>query len=169
MNLILCGYKASGKTTIASAFGKKYNFKVLDTDAILSECFYKMHGQQLTVPEIYAVLGEQKFRALEFSVLQGLQLNHKTIVACGGGTVIKFENLALLKQLGKIVYVFASKEDLKHRLEKLEVKCFSDIGTYLHSRDDIYQIAADLILDTSNKSIAELLPTLYQYWSKYGI
>ena len=42
MNIILCGYKACGKTTIGNAFAKQYDYHFIDTDDLIlsKENFY---------------------------------------------------------------------------------------------------------------------------------
>lgn len=98
-NIVLIGMPGCGKTTIALALGKALNRPVWDCDDEI------VQKTGLTVEEIFARWGEEKFRALETEVLADLGKHWGGIIATGGGCVTRAENRDLLRQNGKIIWL----------------------------------------------------------------
>lgn len=117
MNLILFGFKASGKTHFGKLLSQKLQRPFVDTDPLVIE----LYGRAAPISEIYQTLGEKAFRALEkktLPILQGLQ---NTIISVGGGFVLDPDNVEKLKTLGELVYLKASLEKLAPRLLQNEL------------------------------------------------
>ena len=51
-NIILCGFMASGKTSVANALSKELGFSYVDTDELI------MKESNMTIPEIFDKYGE---------------------------------------------------------------------------------------------------------------
>ena len=65
-NIILCGAKMSGKTTLGKKLAENLRLSFVDTDVI----FCKAFGEGQTIGALYKKMGEQEFRRKEMSVLQ---------------------------------------------------------------------------------------------------
>jgi shikimate kinase len=90
--ILLCGYMASGKTTIAKVLGKASGIPSLDLDDMIE----KKAGK--SIPELFAEDGEIKFRRLEHETLKELLGTNETFVlALGGGTPCYANNHEFLK------------------------------------------------------------------------
>ena len=171
MNIILCGYKTCGKTTLAKAYSEAYHCNYLDTDDLMIEAFNAASGYQKTIGDIYHALGEQSFRKFEVEVLQSIKNIKDTIIAIGGGTVLNPKSVAYLKSLGKIIYLNVNKAILENRIMNLKVlpsfikqnETKDELKRYLNSRDEIYQSIADYVINVNDQSIDELISMLYQY------
>ncbi|OGV31875.1 MAG: hypothetical protein A3E88_07655 [Legionellales bacterium RIFCSPHIGHO2_12_FULL_35_11] len=176
MNIILCGYKTSGKSTLAQAYSKAYACEYIDTDRLLIDLYKKNNGVQKTIGEIYQEYGGFEFRKLEFKALQLVKNIDDAIIAIGGGTVLNAACVSYLKTLGSIFYLNVSKKILANRLAKLKVRpsfinniaADDDIKRYLYSRDENYLTVADYVINPNGKSIKELVSILYQYRCDYG-
>ena len=171
MNLILCGFKQSGKTTIGRVLAKKLKYSFLDID---QEILKKSNKTAIT--DIYKNLGEAKFRQLEYNIIKkNININH-TVISTGGGTVIKSDNLKLLKKTGEIIYLYLEPNRLIKRLKKLKpLPAFIDknnvdnsILSYINSRIDYYPAISNTIIDTTDKEINHIVDLITQKDSVHG-
>lgn len=157
-NIVLIGFMGSGKSTIARELAKKIDYKVLDMD----EDIEVAEGRPIT--EIFAEEGEDYFRDLETSYLEKIaRMDHK-IISTGGGVVVKAENRPLLHEAGIVIFLEADvahimknvKGDTKRPLlkdENVEAK----IVSMLEVRDPLYFAVADVIIQTSGKSVKTIV------------
>ena len=143
-NVILCGFKSCGKTTLAKKIAEKRGLHYIDTDELISKNNRKF----------YLEIGPEAFRDIEKKVIQALIGFQNCVIATGGGAVLDPENVTLLKQLGKIFYLRITKEELKHRLLKDPLPAFLDphnpeesFEKMYQSRKDLYEQIADHIID----------------------
>jgi shikimate kinase len=88
----IVGYMGSGKTTLGRLLARATGLEFVDLDRAIS----KKAGKE--IPEIFAEHGEDRFRDLEHeALLAALDGEAPSVVACGGGVVIRPENRALLR------------------------------------------------------------------------
>ena len=97
MNIILIGFKNSGKTTIGKRLSQILNKNFVDTDDLIIEKYKEIDDNKLSISKIYQNLGNFEFRKIESEVVNRLKLFHNSIIATGGGTVLDPNNLILLK------------------------------------------------------------------------
>ena len=85
MNIFLIGYRATGKTTVAKLLAKRLGWTSVDADDEIE----RLAGK--TIAEIFADDGETVFRDLETTVIASLAKREQTVVALGGGGVMREE------------------------------------------------------------------------------
>ncbi len=105
-NLILIGFKASGKTTLGRKIAAYLKKPFLDTDDCLEEPPSILHKK----------LGEEGFRAYEKSLLSSLCAVSNSVIATGGGVPLDPENRILLQKMGTIIHLCTSKEIIEQRI-----------------------------------------------------
>lgn len=118
MSLIfLIGMPAVGKSYWGQLWAEAHDYNFVDLD----EEIKKETG--LSVPEIFETSGEPQFRRIEAEVLRQLIGVSKdaTIIACGGGTPVFFDNLTLMKQAGCVVWLDADPDIIMRQLRKSEL------------------------------------------------
>lgn len=98
-NIVLTGMPGSGKTTIGRLISERLSREFVDTD----ELIVKKAGMEIT--EIFSKFGEARFRALESEVIGEASKRTGLVVATGGGAVLKKENIAALRQNGRIFFL----------------------------------------------------------------
>jgi shikimate kinase len=170
MTIILCGYKSSGKSTVAAAYSQFFSYDLIDTDSLIIQYYDAHHGQKYAINQIYDVLGAVAFRQLEAKLIQSIQITKKTMIATGGGAVLEKNTVAHLKSLGKIIYLQVEYNTLYERLLAADTlprfinqdNKTSDLKHYLLSRDTIYSNISDIILNTTNRTIEEIASTIHQ-------
>lgn len=157
-NIILIGFMGCGKTTFGKWIAANKNMTFCDTDDCIEQ------EQNCTINNIFATKGEAHFRELETRMIEKLiETCDNCVISVGGGLPVRECNRELLKRLGKCVYLRTAKEELVKRLKNdttrpllaggdLEQK----IDTLMQARKDIYEGAADVIIDTDNKSFEEM-------------
>ena len=116
--VILCGYMASGKTTIAQLLSQAMQVPYVDTDHVIE----KEAGK--TVAQIFETEGEIKFRKLEHNALKALiAIDDDFIIALGGGTPCYANNHKLL-QTDEVVSVYLKTgiQELVNRINAQNAK-----------------------------------------------
>lgn len=167
-NIILIGFMGSGKTSVGVRLAERLTYQFKDTDQMLE----KKAGD--TINRIFSAHGEEYFRNLETELLKELVPSlDQAVLSTGGGMPIREQNSKLLKELGYVVFLKASKQTTLNRLkgdtsrpllqgEDLEKK----IDRMLEMRTPIYEKAAHKILTTDGRSIAEITEMIMESYLK---
>lgn len=109
MNIYLIGMMGVGKTTIGKLLARELSYRFFDTDTLLE----RVTNQ--TIPEIFAKDGEEGFRDLESKVLGELAAYARSVIATGGGIVLRQMNWSYLQE-GLIIWLDAPVDILSQRL-----------------------------------------------------
>jgi shikimate kinase len=154
MNIVLIGYRGTGKSTVARILGQHLRRRVISTD----EEIVQKAGQ--SIPLIVEQFGWDYFRELETQMCQQLTVQHDLVIDTGGGLILKEENVKMLKLNGKIFWLTAEVSTISNRIsgdtERPSLsgtKSFVDeIEEILEIRIPHYQAAADVTIPTDEKS-----------------
>ena len=112
--LFMYGPPGAGKSTVARALSESLNLPYWDLDKEI-ETYSGM-----TIPEIFALEGEDGFRELEKRILDLLLGKVRGVVALGGGALLDPENRARVESCGKVICLSAPAEQLAERLQSQE-------------------------------------------------
>ena len=107
MNIYLIGMMGSGKSTVGKTLSEKMHKPYIDLDSEIEK------GTGKNISEIFDIDGEEQFRKMETKQLKQYS---ESIVACGGGIVLKDENREFINENGATILLTASMEELSHRL-----------------------------------------------------
>lgn len=110
-NIALIGFMGTGKTTISQALSRITGFEEIDVDK------YIVDNAGMAISDIFEKYGEQHFRDLETKALQELKDRKGQIISCGGGAVLRDENVEILRQGGVIVLLTATPETIFERVK----------------------------------------------------
>ena len=158
MNIVLIGMRSSGKTTVGKILARKMGKEFLEMDELIT------HKAGLTIPEIVAKHGWGKFRDIEEELTGEVAGQDNTINASGGGVVSREKNIIKLKKSGVLVWLQASVDTLVSRTGEdtdrpplVEGRTRrEDMEFTLKERKPLYQQAADLTVNTENKTPEEV-------------
>jgi shikimate kinase len=162
-NIVLIGFMGAGKTIVGRRLAEVLHRPFVDIDKLVEETV------GATIATIFETLGEEKFRELETDTIKSLSNIRGEVIATGGGAIAKEENAKRLKEDGFLVYLYASPEVLFRRIgnetgrplaDKMEGQ--ADMEVLLAQRDPLYREAADLIIDTSDKTIDMVEHEIFQ-------
>lgn len=110
ISVFLVGMMGTGKTTIGKILAQQLEYRFFDTDILIE----KVTGQ--TINEIFATSGENSFRDLESQVLEEVTACNRSVIATGGGIVLKRRNWSYLQQ-GLVIWLNTPVEVLIERLQ----------------------------------------------------
>ncbi len=148
----------SGKTTIGKLIATKFNLPFRDTDHIIEQ----ENGK--SVSEIFLEDGEDKFRALEKSVLRKELLSDDTILALGGGAPISIDAQSALKAIASpVIYFDISLASVAPRIgfnRDRPLLLNNPRGQWellMQERRPIYEAIADRVIDVNAKSESDIV------------
>jgi len=135
--IFLVGMPAAGKTYWGEQIATAYDLAFVDLDTYISQ------QENASIPALFAQYGEHGFREREHKYLKKAikDADGVTIVACGGGTPFFYDNMSIMKEAGRVVYLQAETRHLIHNLNDCAdtrplLKGKGDLATYL---DDMLQ------------------------------
>ncbi len=167
MNLILFGFKSSGKTHFGKLLAMQMHRPFIDSDDLIQELYAQETQHRKKVKEIHEKLGEEAFRKLEKRAIQALKGVENGIIALGGGTVLDPENVEMLQKVGALVYLKTGAETLRKRIFQGELPSFFDKsdpeGSFLrmiHEREPIYRSIPARVVDTEALDEAGVIAAL---------
>ena len=162
MNIVLIGYRGTGKSTVGKALAAKLGRAVVSTDQEI----IRRAGR--TIPEIVAGHGWEYFRDLESDVCKDLAGQNNLVIDTGGGAILRKQNVEVLKQNGLLFWLTASVETIASRIggdtqrpSLTGTKSFvQEIEDVLSERTPSYQAAADHTLCTDARSVNQLVESI---------
>lgn len=158
MNIVLIGYRGTGKSSVGRALAVKLSRELVSTDKEI----VRRAGR--SIPDIVAAEGWEHFRDLESAVCRDFAGRDELIVDTGGGAILRPENVEALKRHGTLFWLTASVDTIAKRIggdtqrpSLTGTKSFVDeIQEVLRERTPKYQAAADHVIPTDGRSIDEL-------------
>ena len=154
-NIILIGMPGCGKSTLGKLIAERTGRRFVDCD----EELVKEAG--ISIPDIFAAEGEQGFRQRETATLARIAKESSLVIATGGGVVTRPENLPLMQQNGRILFLDVAPDELPTKGRPLsqaktpEVLYRERLPLYRAAADDIVPITRDI--DQNIKKIMEVL------------
>ena len=155
-NIVLIGMPGSGKSTIGKALAEKLGKAFTDTDEMITES----HG---VISDIFADKGEAFFREIESQKVKEASQKNGTVIATGGGAVLKKENVEALRQNGVVFFLNRPLDDimptddrpLSSDREALKKRFEERYDIYVSSAD--YEIHIDGKVENAVSKITEIL------------
>ncbi len=174
-NLILCGFKSSGKTFLGTLLAKEQACLFFDADHLIEDLYQKKFQEKCTCRQISIKLGENGFRMLEKGAIDQLKDVANAVIALGGGAVLDLENCARIQKLGKIIYLEADKETIQRRIFCSGLPSFLDplapeesFERMYASRQSIYEKVCALKVDMRGKTNRQVLDELMAIQNSLG-
>ncbi|MDO8627692.1 MAG: shikimate kinase [Candidatus Diapherotrites archaeon] len=165
-NIILIGYRGTGKSKIGKLLAKTLGKKFVDSDDEIS-----LHESK-PIREIFKEKGEDYFRKVEEEVIEELCKQEGIVLSCGGGVPTRAKNLENIKKNSIVFLLTASPEKILSRIgedkdrprltnEKTEL---GEIKKMLELRKAFYEKAADYVIDSEHndeqKKVKEIIEIL---------
>jgi shikimate kinase len=110
MRIYLVGYMGSGKSTLGRRLASHAGLHFIDLDKYIEERNCR------TVPQIFALEGEEIFRMKERKALEEVSAFDDVVVATGGGAPCFFDNMELMNRTGITIFLDIHPEILAKRL-----------------------------------------------------
>jgi len=159
MNIVLIGYRGTGKSTVGKILAERLGRELVSTDAeIISRA-------RLPVPDIVQRFGWDHFRDLESEVCRDLAGKDGLIIDTGGGAILRQQNVDSLKKNGVLIWLTADVRTITERIggdtqrpSLTGAKSFTEeVEEVLRERQPKYKSAANHIIETDARSVAEVV------------
>jgi shikimate kinase len=151
LNLVLIGYRGTGKSTLGRLLAERLGYRYVGLD----DEIVRVAGR--TIPEIVAADGWEAFRALEADVVRTTSALDRCVLDTGGGVVLRNENVEQLQRNGVVFLLVSEIGDIVARIgggtdrpSLTGNKSFTEeVEEVLRERQPKYQAAAQHVIDTS--------------------
>ena len=161
MNIILIGYRATGKTTLARLLAEKLGWDWVDADIEIEARAGK------SIARIFAEDGEPAFRDLEAEVISDLCRRRRLVLAAGGGAPMRAASRQAMRECGHVVWLQARPETIHARMAgdattaarrpNLTNKgALDEIVHLLAKREPVYRESAHQAIETEGKCPAAI-------------
>ncbi len=169
MQIILIGYRGSGKSAVGKRIAEKLKVPFYDTDELIER------GAGRSIRDMVAEKGWQYFRKRENEIIRKLAILQEGVVATGGGAVLDQENCDILKERGLVIWLTADVMTMVERIEGdaasegrrpslLHDDNIRETEDALKRRLPLYRGLADFSIDTTGKSIDEIVETACRFF-----
>lgn len=162
-NIFLIGFMGCGKSTIAKLLSEKTGATLVEMDETIEA------EAGMSINEIFETYGEVHFRDLESQLILRITEKGGAIVSCGGGAILRQENVDNMRKNGQIIYLAATPETIYERVKHSTNRPLLNgnmnveyIASLMEKRLPRYVSAADKTITVDKKDKLEVLEELRQ-------
>lgn len=162
-NIVLIGFMGTGKSTIARELAKTHQMNIVEMD----EEIVRRRGK--SIADIFEEEGEEYFRDLETALLKELQTKENQVISCGGGAVLREENVRVMKKNGCVVLLTALPQTIYERVKNNTDRPILQgnmnveyIASLMEKRREKYEKAADIVIATDGKNVSQICEEMLQ-------
>ena len=163
-NIVLIGMPGAGKSTVGVVLAKKLGYSFLDSDLVIQQ----NHGKLLH--ELITEHGVEGFWKIENDVNASIDV-HRTIIATGGSAVYGAEAMRHLREIGTVIYLQLSYEEIEDRLGDLNARgvtlqpgqCLRDL---YEERVPLYEKYAHITVKCDNKYLRHVVREITGIYEK---
>lgn len=153
-NLILTGMPGAGKSTVGVVLAKRMGYRFVDSDLVIQE------QTGMLLHQIIEARGLDAFLQLENDVNASLELE-QSVIATGGSVIYGAEAMEHLKQIGTVIYLRLSYEEIEARLGDLHERGVAlrqgqTLADLYAQRIPYYERYADITVDCEGKMIKDI-------------
>ncbi len=155
----LVGMPGSGKSTVGRQLARRIGVPFVDLDHHLERTI------GTTIRSYFETEGEARFRDLESEVLaEVISQPGGLVLSTGGGAVLRPANRDALRQLGNVIYLRASPEEIYKRVKHDKTRPLLQGGNPMlklrelyAQRDALYRETAQYVIETGRPSVSTLV------------
>ena len=154
-NIVLIGLPGAGKSTLGVVLAKIANYRFLDCDLLIQQ----QKGK--TLQELIDELGASGFIEVENDVLKDINAR-RTIISTGGSAVYSAEAMEHLRNIGTVVHLKVSYDEMVQRLGDLDERGVvlrdskvASLQDLYDERIPLYERYADITLDVTDALFRE--------------
>lgn len=157
-NIALIGFMGAGKSTIGTLLARRLGMRFVDLDEDISR------EAGMSIPEIFQREGEEGFRDHESRALRENLHGEGKVLACGGGIILRPENVDLLRERCTVIYLQAGRETILQRVgggEGRPLLAAGDVAERVEElmarREEAYRRAAHVVVTTDERTPEEVV------------
>lgn len=165
-NIAIVGFMGTGKSAVSLALSKRLNKSYVSTDELI------VRREHQSIHDIFKKRGEPYFREVESEMVKEASEMDNAIVDCGGGVVMKEENIQNLKKSGPVICLAADPGVIYERVKGHRHRPLLDvpnpceaIGQLLKERASFYG-RADFTIDTNALTVEQVVDAILNFLRK---
>ncbi len=143
-NVVLIGMPGCGKSTVGKRLAEELQADFVDTDLEIE----REYG--LPPAKILEQAGEAAFRDMESAVIRRLAVRQHTVIATGGGAILRQENVQWLRANGRLYFIDRSLEQLMPTEDRPLSKDRDALEQRYRERYSIYCACCDKHIHSDN-------------------
>jgi shikimate kinase len=156
--LALVGMPGCGKSTVGRHLARHLGLRFVDSDHEIE--------QRIGMPirDFFAAEGEERFRDVEQDVIDDLTRQPGTVLATGGGAVLRPSNRDALHSRTHVFYLRSTPEELFRRLRHDTQRPLLQVDDPLRrlrelyrERDPLYRRTAHYVVESARPSVPALI------------
>ncbi len=167
MNIVLIGYRGTGKSVVAGLLAKNLKMRCIGMDAEI------VKKAAMPIPEIVEQYGWPKFRDLESDIAQDLANLDNIIIDTGGGVIERAENMDVLRRNAIIIWLQASVDIIVSRIHSdaqrpalTSGKTFTEeVAEVLEQRTAKYKNSAQYEINTDDLNPEQITDEIMKIWN----
>lgn len=158
----------AGKSTVARRLSRMCGLASIDMDSYIERIADK------PIPQIFEEDGEEGFRRIESQALESIAvMETPMLVSCGGGVVVRPQNVGIMRDSGTVVHLKVSAEQAAARIGDPSTRpLFQDLAAArarLEERLPAYDAAADMTIDTAGRSVGAIAHDVRRALQRAGV
>lgn len=173
MNVVLIGFRCTGKTAVGRLLAERLGMEFVDSDEQVAE------AAGMTIQEIFEAEGEPAFRRREADAIAQALRGGRRVVATGGGAVLRYRTVARLRREGVVVLLEGSARTIARRM-KADAKTAAqrprlaggtleeEVEALLLRREPLYRRAADVTVSTERRSVEQVVGAVLRELGRTG-
>jgi shikimate kinase len=161
-NLVLIGYRATGKTSVGARLAQLLVRPFVDLDEVL------VQEARRSIADLVSQGGWEDFRRREKELVARFARRQGQVLATGGGVVLDWENVQVLRKQGIIIWLSAHPATIQARLAEDRPRedsrpsltgdgTIQEVEEVLRERQHLYLAAAQIIIDTTQQSVPQVV------------
>ncbi len=154
-NIVLIGMPGAGKSTVGVVLAKKLGYSFVDSDLVIQERYGKL------LHELIEENGVEGFWKIENDVNVSLEI-HRGVIATGGSAVYGAEAMEHLREIGIVVYLKLSYEEIEARLGDLKARGVTlqpgqTLKDLYEERTPLYEKYAHKVIECEGRMLREIV------------
>ena len=168
MNIVLIGYRGTGKSVVGALLAARLGMPCIGMDARIVE------RVGISIPEMVEKYGWPKFRDIESEVARELAGRDRMIIDTGGGIIERPENIEALRTNARIFWLKASVDTIVSRIQEgterptlTSGKTFTEeVAEVLERRIPKYKSAAQYEIATDELTPEQVVDRIIELWKE---
>ena len=161
-NISLVGMPSSGKTTLGKVVADFTGKTFIDTDAKIVEKI------KMSIRDYFAIYGEQKFREVEYNVVEEVSRMENCLISTGGGVILNPKNMENLSSNGCVIFIDRPVKDLLATSDRPLSDTEEKIVKLYNQRIELYR-SADATIVNSGCSVMDAAQNIIQTAQQLGV